>query len=250
MSTLKKLTITNPAHVLEFAATLKDFVRKTKLSIEIQGRQYVLVDGWKFAGLNFGYTAIVDKPKPLHQSGQNLWICFINRTDKKGKTKMVPGFCSHNTDMLELYKEKHKVVHEIVKPLFTYECSAVIQKPNGNQIHGNGFATCSNLEVAKSSWDEYSVLSMAQTRAISKAYRNLFGYVMSAAGYEPTPAEEMEDLSDMQIQDPGPESDKNELSMASFEKLVEAIKEGKTSKNAVLANYTLNREQLEIINKL
>ena len=58
-------------------------------------------------------------------------------------------------------------------------------------IVGTGFAVCSNQEDKKKTFDEYAVLSMAQTRAIGKAYRNLIGWVMKLAGYEPTPAEDM-----------------------------------------------------------
>lgn len=59
------------------------------------------------------------------------------------------------------------------------------------EVVGNGFAICSNKEGKKKSFDEYAVLSMAQTRAIGKAYRNLIGWVVKMAGYETTPAEEM-----------------------------------------------------------
>jgi hypothetical protein len=54
-----------------------------------------------------------------------------------------------------------------------------------------GYAICSKAESKKASFDEYAVLSMAQTRAIGKAYRNLIGWVMKMSGYESTPAEEM-----------------------------------------------------------
>lgn len=54
-----------------------------------------------------------------------------------------------------------------------------------------GMALCSNEESKKKSFDEYAVLSMAQTRAIGKAYRNLLGWVMKLAGYESTPSEEI-----------------------------------------------------------
>lgn len=54
-----------------------------------------------------------------------------------------------------------------------------------------GMALCSNEESKKRTFDEYAVLSMAQTRAIGKAYRNLLGWVMKLAGYEGTPSEEM-----------------------------------------------------------
>lgn len=66
----------------------------------------------------------------------------------------------------------------------------IIEKTTGNVV-GAGFAICSNKESKKKSFDEYAILSMAQTRAIGKAYRNLIGWVMKLAGYEGTPSEEM-----------------------------------------------------------
>lgn len=56
---------------------------------------------------------------------------------------------------------------------------------------GYGSAICSNLESKKKSFDEYAICSMAQTRAIGKAYRNMIGWVIKLAGYEAAPAEEM-----------------------------------------------------------
>lgn len=59
------------------------------------------------------------------------------------------------------------------------------------EVVGTGFALCSKAENKKRSFDEYAILSMAQTRAIGKAYRNLIGWIIKMAGYEATPAEEM-----------------------------------------------------------
>jgi hypothetical protein len=60
-----------------------------------------------------------------------------------------------------------------------------------DKIVSTGYAICSKEENKKKSFDEYAILSMAQTRAIGKAYRNLVGWVMKLAGYEGTPSEEM-----------------------------------------------------------
>jgi len=60
-----------------------------------------------------------------------------------------------------------------------------------DRVVATGFAVCSNQEGKKKNFDEYAVLSMAQTRAIGKAYLNLIGWVIKLAGYEPTPAEDM-----------------------------------------------------------
>ena len=54
-----------------------------------------------------------------------------------------------------------------------------------------GYALCSKEEMKKKSFDEYAILSMAQTRSLGKAYRNLIGWVMKMSGLEGTPAEEM-----------------------------------------------------------
>ena len=68
-----------------------------------------------------------------------------------------------------------------------------------DKIISRGFALCSNVEGKKKSFDEYSILSMAQTRAIGKAYRNTIGYVMKLAGYESTPSEEMTKVGDVPL---------------------------------------------------
>lgn len=43
--------------------------------------------------------------------------------------------------------------------------------------------------------DEEGVYSMAQTRAMGKAYRSCFSWIVKMAGFEPTPAEEMVDVA-------------------------------------------------------
>ena len=60
------------------------------------------------------------------------------------------------------------------------------------QTVGSGFAICSNRENGKKVYQEFAIASMAQTRAIGKAYRNILAWIIRAAGYEPTPAEEMD----------------------------------------------------------
>ena len=71
-----------------------------------------------------------------------------------------------------------------------------IVRMKDERIMSRGFAICSNKETKKKNFDEYAVLSMAQTRAIGKAYRNLLGWVMKLAGYEGTPSEEMKKVDE------------------------------------------------------
>jgi len=50
---------------------------------------------------------------------------------------------------------------------------------------------CSSLEKNKVGQEDYALRSMAETRAVSKAFRICLSWVMTLAGYEPTPAEEV-----------------------------------------------------------
>lgn len=59
------------------------------------------------------------------------------------------------------------------------------------QIVGAAEAECLRAESLWSSRDDYALRSMAQTRATSKALRQPLGFVMTLAGFEATPAEEM-----------------------------------------------------------
>jgi hypothetical protein len=59
------------------------------------------------------------------------------------------------------------------------------------RVVGAGEAECLATERTWKNRDDYARRSMAQTRAIGKAFRNTFGFIAKAAGFEATPAEEM-----------------------------------------------------------
>lgn len=67
-----------------------------------------------------------------------------------------------------------------------------VRKISDDKVMSRGFAICSNKEGSKRTFDEYAICSMAQTRAEGKAYRMLLSWLMKAAGFEATPAEEMD----------------------------------------------------------
>lgn len=138
--------LAEPGSIIELAGVLGKFITERKLSTNIQGKQYVNVEGWQFAGLQLGMVPIV---KEL--------LCLAS-------------------DNLEI----------------KYRCTVELKRLSNNEVIGTGIAICSNKEYSKKKFDEYAILSMAQTRAIGKAYRNLLAWLMKAAGFEATPAEEMD----------------------------------------------------------
>jgi len=79
-----------------------------------------------------------------------------------------------------------------------YAASCDLINIHSGKVVGGAFSTCSNKESGKKQYDEYAIESMAQTRCIGKAYRLMIGWLMKAAGYESTPAEEMDSAKEQE----------------------------------------------------
>ena len=147
-----ELQKTNPSYelinkdsMLQLSNELSKLIREKGLSSNIQGKQFVNVEGWQFAGASLGLMPIITDTKDLS-----------NETTIK------------------------------------YMATCEVRNINTGNVVATGIALCSNAEKTKRYFDEYAILSMAQTRAIGKAYRNLLAWLMKAAGFEATPAEEMD----------------------------------------------------------
>ena len=72
-----------------------------------------------------------------------------------------------------------------------FEAKAVIKDVNGEVI-ASAEAVCLDDEPNWKNKPIFQLKSMAQTRALSKAYRSCLSFIVSIAGYAATPAEEME----------------------------------------------------------
>jgi len=129
----------------DLAKDLAKFIKDNKLSTQVQGKEFVNVEGWQYAGSRLGIVPIVEHV-----------INLSNDQEIKYQAKVTLFDLRHQTTV------------------------------------GAGFAICSNKESGKKFYQEFAIASMAQTRAIGKAYRNILAWIIRAAGYEPTPAEEME----------------------------------------------------------
>jgi len=149
-ATLKKVKaesydISRSDETLDLAKDLARFIKDNKLTTNVQGKEFVNVEGWQYAGSRLGIVPIVEHV-----------INVSNDQELKYQAKVT------------LFDLRHQT------------------------IVGAGFAVCSNKESGKKFYQEFAIMSMAQTRAIGKAYRNCLAWIIRAAGYEPTPAEEMD----------------------------------------------------------
>lgn len=77
--------------------------------------------------------------------------------------------------------------------MYKYRAEVSLRDKSGEKV-GYGVAICTNRETGKQNFDEYAVASMAQTRAVGKAYRMKIGWLLKIAGYETTPTEEMDTI--------------------------------------------------------
>ena len=142
---IESYDIARSDETLDLAKDLAKFIKDNKLSTTVQGKEFVNVEGWQYAGSRLGIVPIVEH-----------------------------------------------VISSSTESEIRYQAKVTLWDMRSQHTVGAGFAMCSNKESGKKFYQEFAIMSMAQTRAISKAYRNCLAWIIRAAGYEPTPAEEMD----------------------------------------------------------
>lgn len=85
------------------------------------------------------------------------------------------------------------IINEIIEAggHITSKCYIELYSAKSGKIIGGGWGVCSSKEPSKRHDSCHCIQSMAQTRALGKAARLSFAWVVKLAGYDPTPAEEM-----------------------------------------------------------
>lgn len=128
---------------------------------------------------------------------------------------------------------------------YKYRAEVSLQDKEGRKV-GHGVAICTNKESGKKNFDEYAVASMAQTRAVGKAFRMNIGWLLKVAGYETTPAEEMDVIEAEEANVVAKEKAEENLERV---KAIAKLREAKTLKELKNAYITIGkiREDEEVI---
>jgi hypothetical protein len=160
----------DPMEVVEKAGKVADALKavlvKQQLTKRIQGREHVLVEGWSTLGSMLGVVP----------------VCVWSR--KVPDTQREYG-----------HREKVDQTWQVVKRKGSdWEARVEARTLDGRTI-GAAEATCSRQEQTWETRDDYALRSMAQTRATSKALRGPLGFIVTLAGYQATPAEEMDGVA-------------------------------------------------------
>lgn len=110
----------------------------------------------------------------------------LNKKNPEQKYVTSEGWNTLGT-MLGTYARTEEVVPvEFTKARIAYRARVSIVQ--GEQVLATAEAIATSGGHQK---EEHQIYSMAQTRAMGKAYRMAFSWIIKLAGYEPTPAEEM-----------------------------------------------------------
>ena len=147
------------AQFTEWADALMGVVESRKLYIDPRrtGKKYLMIEAWELIGAFAGLRAEPESVEP-----------------RRGEDGIIIGYDA-------------KVVLVDIK--------------TGEKRGGGAFALCGmDEDVVKgqktNGAKNNACMSMAQTRATSKAFRLNFSYVVALGGYQPTPAEEMVNLKE------------------------------------------------------
>ena len=245
------LSLTDMSGIMDFGKQLAAYITKNNLSTKIQGNNYAHVDGWKYAGANFGLSAIPDDPVKISDDSQMIRIAYaeFEKTGRNGKylvEKVV--FCGFYEDhRIEDVQRKYKIKREEVRTYFAYKCNCEIIRLSDGATISKGTGVCSNMEAAKATFDEYAINSMAQTRSIGKGYRNIIGYVMNNAGYETTPAEEMSTVKHEEDQEKKaqatPEKQRMKMNDKQMKKTITLAHQGKITMEKIEEHFVLTEDQ-------
>lgn len=176
-----ELAETSPKQIIakatEMAKELKKIVEDCKLYVELEGKKYVLCEGWTTLATFAGCTVGIEKVDEVIEREKETVI--IKRWNKK---------------------EKKEVIKKVEIIPYTVKATAFLMK-NG-QIISKAEAECSNREKNWADKERFAIKSMAQTRAVSKVCRIALSWIVRLAGYEATPAEEITEIAEVEVLEP------------------------------------------------
>lgn len=240
-----KYHLTDMDSVKDFSKNLESFISQNNLSTTIQGNKHAHVEAWGFAAMCFGYSHLIKETIPLHRTGDTLVVHYKEVQKYSGGKqykKEVPSFVQVVESGNIIPQPEEGVTRTLIKPYFSYKAIAELVK-DGEMV-GTGEAICSNAESKKIDFDEYAVLSMAQTRAVGKAYRLKLGFVFKLSGFQGTPAEEMDEPYTHKKKD---EPVKPKLTTKQWQQFQNRYKTGDASRDDLEEYFELTDAQIKWI---
>lgn len=153
----------------EVANLLMEFVHAKKLSQKFGASEHILLPAWQFAGHFYGYTAKITRTEPYQDdiTGAGGFKAWADAVRPDGSVvSSAEAICLDDEDNWS------------VRPKYEYK-----------DVPGMGRE---KVLVGSVRVPSFQLMSMAQTRAMSRVLSNVLRFVVVLAGYEGTPAEDMQ----------------------------------------------------------
>jgi len=164
----------DPDEILEAAAkvasSFKQLLTTQNLVKRIGTSDHVLLEGWQAVGILLGVSGVTE------------WTRMVTHP-VTGEPIVV------DYEVVE-FNRKTQVERKFRVTGYDWEARVLVKRGDGVVI-GAGEGMVSRNESTWSKRDDYGLRSMAQTRASSKALRSVLSWIVSMAGYHPTPSDEM-----------------------------------------------------------
>jgi hypothetical protein len=78
MSELIQYDLSKPAQTLQLAAELQRFVKEQRLTVNIKGKEYPLVESWQFAGSQLGLVPVIQSVENVSTDGEIKYLATVN----------------------------------------------------------------------------------------------------------------------------------------------------------------------------
>lgn len=173
-----------PAEIIgkatQIANALKDLIDAQSMAVDVGGRKkHVEVSGWQACGTMLGALG----GQPLH--AETVW-------SRPARDPDTGELLKHDYRARSFHSKKQGGGVKWEGDVTGHDWEARVEiKTAAGVVVGAAEALCSRGEPSWAERPDPAVKSMAETRAESRAYRRAIGWIVSMAGYNPTPAEEM-----------------------------------------------------------
>lgn len=177
----------------EAANELHSVIETRRLFTRIGTSEHVRVEGWQTLGVMTGVFAIKGEgveqlPWPTVAGAGLPAPPDPGREPRRSAPEYVAWRAGR--DELDSWEAQRALIRARDRGL-AFGFKASFRATKGGQDLGWGESSCTRAEDNWATKPDYQLRSMAQTRAQSKALRQPLGFVVSLAGYETTPAEEV-----------------------------------------------------------
>lgn len=150
---------------------------RVNMGTQSKPRWHVEVEGWQTLGTLLGCVAELDYARP--------WVSpETGKPDRVRYTARVEHFKGRGNE--------RRLERITTYDVDGYSWEARVRIVRNGVTVGVGEAMCSRKEVRWGTADDYAVKSMAITRATSRAYKQAAGWIVALAGYQATPAAEVD----------------------------------------------------------